>query len=35
MKALKSPNIIQFLDVHETKNNIYIFQEIASDGSLK
>ena len=35
MKALNSPNIIRFLDVHETKNNIYIFQEMANDGTLK
>ena len=26
MKNLKSPNIIQFVDIQETSNNIYIFQ---------
>lgn len=35
MKNLKSPNIIQFLEVHETANNIYIIQELADSGTLK
>lgn len=35
MKAIHSPNIINFLEVHETKNNIYIFQELANGGTLK
>lgn len=34
MKNLKSPNIIQFVDIQETPNNIYIFQELAPDGNL-
>lgn len=35
MKNLKSPNVIQLLEVHETSNNVYIFQELAGDGTLK
>lgn len=34
MKKLKCPNIIKFLDVHETKNNFYIVLEKA-DGTLR
>ena len=34
MKKLKSPNIIKFLDVHETKNNFYIVLEKA-EGTLR
>lgn len=34
MKNLKNPNIIQFIDIQETPNNIYIFQELAGDGTL-
>ena len=35
MKNLDSPNIIKLLEVHETSNNVYIFQELAADGTLK
>lgn len=34
MKNLKNPNIIQFIDIQETTNNIYIFEELAADGTL-
>jgi serine/threonine protein kinase len=34
MKRLESPNIIKFLDVHETKNNFYIVLEKA-EGTLR
>lgn len=35
MKNLQSPNIIQFLEVHETLKNIYIIQELAEEGTLR
>ena len=35
MKNLKSPNIIELFEVHETMNNIYIIQELADEGTLK
>lgn len=34
MKAVRSPNIINFLAVHESQNNVYIFQELANEGTL-
>ena len=34
MQNVKSPNIIEFYDVAETENNIYIFQELANQGTL-
>lgn len=33
MKLLKSKNIIKLLDVHETKNNYYLVQQLANDGT--
>ena len=35
MKNLKSPNIIELLEVHETQNNVYIIQELADEGTLR
>ena len=35
MKSLKSPNIIELFEVHETQCNIYIIQELADGGTLK
>lgn len=35
MKNLKSPNIIECLEVHETANNVYIVQELADEGTLR
>jgi hypothetical protein len=32
---LKSPNIIGFLDVNETKSNFYVILEIADQGTLR
>lgn len=34
MKNVKSPNIIQFIEIQQTPNNIYIFQELANGGTL-
>ena len=35
MRNLKSPNIIQFIEISQTSNNIYIFQELANQGTLE
>ena len=35
MMKLKSENVIQFLEVNQTKTNYYVMIELAADGSLK
>lgn len=34
MQKLKSPNIVQLMDVMETNNNYYIIQEFCDSGDL-
>jgi calcium-dependent protein kinase len=34
MQRLKSPNIVQLMDVMETSNNYYIIQEFCDSGDL-
>lgn len=34
MQKLKSPNIVQLMDVMETNNNYYIIQEYCDSGDL-
>jgi calcium-dependent protein kinase len=34
MKKLKSPNIVRYVDIAETHNNFYIFQEYCDSGDL-
>lgn len=35
MKKVKSPNVIEFYDHYETKNNHYIILELAQGGTLR
>jgi serine/threonine protein kinase len=34
MKKLTSPNIVRYIDIAETENNFYIFQEFCDSGDL-